>query len=253
MTKPRERLLLHEFTMALNVNLGAQGSSISIQHGDSFDFSSEVNRWRTQASALPFRHPDRAWIAHNIACYHMSRYKASRQKGDLDQAIVGYAEALLRGIKYPPGNIVTFDQLTHALLTRFDDFGAREDLDDSLSYFGHLSNSPLEIAGIERFNVLHGFAVALRRRFEIGGRLEDIEKSTALLQHAITMVPPDTDNYRLFTYNLALAWGKKYEQTDELEDLIEAIGHYRAVLTSCPLNHPLRPSYLRGLADLLAS
>jgi hypothetical protein len=33
-------------------------------------------------------------ITHNITACHMSRYKAARQKGDLDQAIAGYAKAL---------------------------------------------------------------------------------------------------------------------------------------------------------------
>ncbi|KAI0246227.1 TPR-like protein [Lactifluus subvellereus] len=200
--------------MALNVNHGAQGSSlshISIQWADSLnDVNSQVNRWQTQASTLPFRHPDRAVIAHNIATYYMSRYKATQQKGDLDQAIVGYAEALLRGMNHPPLNILTFEHLTRALLTRFSDFGARGDLDHSISYFRHLSNLPLEVARIKRLDILNSLANALCGRFEVGGQLEDI-------------------------------------------DLTEAISQYRVVLTSCPLDHPSRFSCLQGLAGVLTS
>ncbi|KAI0247150.1 CHAT domain-containing protein [Lactifluus subvellereus] len=241
--------------MALDVNDGAQGSSkFSIQRVDSLnDVNSQVNRWQTQASTLPFRHPDRAWLAHNIAVCHMSRYKATRQKGDLDQAIVGYAEALLRGMDHPPMNILTFEHLTRALLTRFNDFGAREDLDHIISYFRHLSNLPLGVAGIKRLNVLYGLANVVRSRFEVEWRLEDIEDLIELLRHVITMVPPGTDDYRLIASDLANAWEKKYEQTDESEDLAEAISHYRAVLTSCPLDrdHPSRPFYLNNLAKVL--
>ena len=60
------------------------------------DVNSEINRWQSRASSLPFRHPDRAWIAYNIANSYIKRYMETGQKGDLDQAILGYAEALLR-------------------------------------------------------------------------------------------------------------------------------------------------------------
>ncbi|KAI0252160.1 TPR-like protein [Lactifluus subvellereus] len=183
----------------------------------------------------------------------MSRYKATRQKGDLDQAIVGYAEALLRGMKHPPMNISTFDHLTRALVTRFDDFGAREDLDHIISYFRHLSNLPLEVADIKRLNVLSGLAGALCRRFEVGRRPEDIEAAISLLRHVIAMTPPSTDDYRVISSNLATVWRRKYDRTGESEDLTEAISHHRAVLTSCPLDHPSRPFYLNDIAEVLMS
>ncbi|KAI0252344.1 TPR-like protein [Lactifluus subvellereus] len=240
--------------MAPSNNHGAQGSSksqLSIQQLDSLDdLDSEINQWQTLASTLPFRHPHRAWIAHNIASCHMDRYKATRQKGDLDQAIVGFSEALLRGMNHdPPMNILTFEHLTRAFLTRFKDFGAREDLDHSISYFRHLSNLPLEVPGINRLHVLDGLADALCSRFEVGGRPEDIEDA----RHVITMVSPNTDDYHLIASNLANAWRKKYEKTEESEDLTVAISYYRAALTSCPLDHPSRPSYLSNLAEVLMS
>ncbi|KAI0252451.1 TPR-like protein [Lactifluus subvellereus] len=243
--------------MALNVNDGAQGSSksqSSMQQVDSLnDVNSQVNRLQTLASSLPFRHPDRAAIAHNIASFYFEGYKATRQKGDLDQAIVGYAEALLRGMSQPLVNILTFDHLTRALLTRFNDFGVREDLDHSISYFRHLSNLPLGIASVKRLNVLYGLGNALRSRFEVGGRLEDIKDLISLLRHVITMVSPSTDDYYIITYNLANAWKRIYEQTNESEGLTEAISHYRAALTSCPLDHPSRPLSLNELAEVLMS
>ena len=242
--------------MALNVNHGAQRSSkfqISIQRADPLNgFNSEFNRWQTQASTLHFRHPARARLAHNIATYHVQRFKATRQKGDLDQAILRYAEALLRGLDHPLQNIETFDYLTRSLVTRFNDFGAREDLDHIISYLRHLSNLP-EVASIEHLDVLIGLADALHRRFKVGRRLEDIEDSISLFRHVITMVPSGTDDYRLIASRLSNAWIDKFEQTDELEDLSEAISHDHAILTSCPLNHPSRFSYLRNLAEGLLS
>ena len=41
------------------------------------DVNSELNQWQTEASTFPFRHPDRAWIAHSIAVCHQSRYMAT--------------------------------------------------------------------------------------------------------------------------------------------------------------------------------
>ena len=199
--------------MALNGNYGAQGSSkfqFSIQSFDSLnDVNSQVNRWQIQASTLPFRHPDRAVIAHNIAAFHIQRYKATRQKGYLDQAIVGYVEALLRGMNHPPLDILAFEHLTNVLLIRFNDFGAREDLDHIISYFRHLSNLPLRVAGIKRLDVLNALAYSLTSRFEVGGRREDIEDSISLLRHVVTMVSPGTHDYRLLACNLANTWQKK--------------------------------------------
>ncbi|KAI0252448.1 CHAT domain-containing protein [Lactifluus subvellereus] len=233
---------------------GYPKSQSSIQQVDpSNDVNSQLDRWHTQASTLPFRHPDRAEIAHDIATCHMFRYKATRQKGDLDQAIMGYAEALLRGMDHPPMNILTFEHLTRALLTRFNDFGAREDLDHIISYYRHLSNLPLGVAGIKRLNVLNRLADALHSRFEVGGRLEDIEDLILLLRHVITMVPPGTDGYRLIANNLANAWRRKYDHTGESEEFTEAISHHRALLTSCPLDHPSRPLYVSNLVEVLTS
>ncbi|KAI0245126.1 CHAT domain-containing protein [Lactifluus subvellereus] len=217
--------------MALNANYGAQGSSISpisMYPLDSNDVNSQLNQWQTEASTLPFRHPDRAWFAHNIATCYMSRYEATRQEVDLDQAIVGYVEALLRGWDHPPMDILTFEHLTRALLTRFDNFGAKEDLDHIISYFRYLSNLPLNVPGINRLDVLNGLANAFISRFEVGGRPEDIEDAISLLRHIITTVLQGTDDYRLIASKLAYAWVKKYEQTGESEDLTEAISHYRA-------------------------
>ena len=174
------------------------------------DVNSEINRWQTQASILPFRHPNRAWIAHNIATYYVKRYKETGQKGDLDQAILGYAEALLRGMDYPPRNILTFEHLTRALVTRFENFRAGEDLDHIISYFCLLSNLPLEVAGINRLDLLNDLAYALHSRFEVGGRLGDIEDSISLLRLVITKVPPGTDDYRQIASKLADAWEAKY-------------------------------------------
>ena len=217
------------------------------------DVNSKFNLWQTQASILPFQHPHRAVIAHNIAAFRFERYKATRQKEDLDQAIVGFAEALLRGMYNPTMIISTFEHLTRALSTRFKDFGAREDLDHIILYFRHLSNFPPDVAGITRVYVLGSLAGALLSRFEVGGQQEDIEDSISLLRYVITIVPPGTDDYRLITSKLANAWKRKYEQTNESEDLTEAMNHYRAVLASCPLDHPSRHSYLGNLMDLLTS
>ena len=134
------------------------------------DVNSELNQWQSLASTLHFRHPDRARIAHNIAVCHMSRYKATRQKEDLDQAIVGFTEALLRGSNAPPRGISTLNQLTTALFVQFNDFQAGEDLDHIISHFRHLSNLPLEVVGINCLNLLKMLAYALDCRFAVGGR-----------------------------------------------------------------------------------
>ncbi|KAI0256881.1 TPR-like protein [Lactifluus subvellereus] len=238
--------------MALNEAQGPSKSQSSFQPADSLnDVDSRVHQLRIQASALPFRHPDRAAVAHDIANCYFIRYKATRQKEDLDQAIVGYGEALLRGFDDPHRNIFTFKNLTRNLHTRSIKFGAMEDLDHIISYYRHLCSLPLDVANIRRIDIILLLAMALRSRFEVDGRLEDIEDSISLLRQVITTVPPGTNDYRLITSNLAISWERKYERTNKSEHLTEAIIHYRAALTSCPLGHPFRLLYLKGLAHLL--
>ncbi|KAI0252441.1 TPR-like protein [Lactifluus subvellereus] len=217
--------------------------------------NSQIDLWRIRASALPFRHPARAPISLCIATLRWTRSEATGywQKEDLDQAIVEYCEALFRGLSHPLLTIIAFCDLSSSLWHRFQKFGAREDLDHIISYHRHLYSIPLEDAGIKRFNILDNFACALRSRFNIEGRLEDIEESISLFRHIITLVPPSTDEYRIITYNLADAWKRKFKQTDESEHLTEAISHYRAALASCPLDHPSRRFYLRNLAEVLMS
>ncbi|KAI0252428.1 CHAT domain-containing protein [Lactifluus subvellereus] len=217
------------------------------------ELDSQINHWRIQASALPFRHSYRARIVCNIADLHLDRYHVGRQKGDLDQAIMGYGEALLRGFDNPLPTITTFHKLTCALHTRFDDFPAIEDSDYVISYFLHLSSLPLEDAGIDHLDVLNDFANALRSRFIIKGRLEDIEGSISLHRYIITMASPGTDDYYRFMSDLADALTNKFGQTGESGLLTEAIGHHRAVLGSCCPSHPTRPAYLNNFAICLMS
>ena len=243
--------------MALNVNHEAQKSQNSRflhQRADSLnDIDSQVNQRPIQASPPPSRHLDRAAIAYYIATLHCSCYWATRQKGDLDQAIVGYAEALLHGFDNAFLNIITFKDLTDALTTRFKDFGAREDLDHIILYYRHLCTLSLDVAGIKRIDVLQNLAISLRFRFRVEGRLKDIEVSISLLRLVTTMILPGTDDYYLIVSNLAHAWREKYARTLEPEHLTEAISWYRAVLTSCSLDHPERRLNLNNLAISLIS
>ena len=82
---------------------------------------------------------------------------------------------------HPPRNILTFWSLTNTLATRFNKFRAGEDLDHIILYNRHLSNLPLEFAGINRLNLLKSLADALKCRFDVGGRLGDIEDLISLL------------------------------------------------------------------------
>ncbi|KAI0252442.1 TPR-like protein [Lactifluus subvellereus] len=215
--------------------------------------NSQIDLWRIQASALPFRHPARAFILHNIATIRSVRYKATRQNEDLDQVIVEQGEALLRGFNHHFFTIIAFYNLSTSLWYRYQNFGTREDLDHIISYYRHLSGLPLHELGLLRFNILNPLACALYSRFDVEGRLEDIEESISLLRDIITLVPPGTDNHHNTTYNLALSWENKYKQTGESEYLAEAVNCYRAALMSCPLDHPSRPLYLRSVAQALAS
>jgi hypothetical protein len=78
------------FTMPLIVGVKKLSKpKVFLRQADSLnDIDSRVHRWQVIASALPFQDPDRAVVAHNIARYHSCRYLESRQKEDLDQAIV---------------------------------------------------------------------------------------------------------------------------------------------------------------------
>ena len=88
---------------------------------------------------------------------------------------------------------------------------------------------------------------------DINHGVPSINDSILRLPHVIAMVPPGTNYHRFACILLANVWKAKYEQTDESEDLTEAISQYRTVLTTCPRDDLSRSLCLRQLAGLLAS
>lgn len=205
----------------------------------------------SQLSLLPLQHPIRARIIHDVAVFRFARYQTTPQKGDLDQVIVDYSEALLRGLHHPIRTITTFHKLICALHARFEGLGETDVLDNIVAYFRHLSGLPLEVADIDRIDVLNDLACALQGRFVLEGRMENVDNAILLRCHIVAISPPDTDVHHSVISDLANAIGSKFEQTGEIDHLIEAISHYRLVLGSCRPDHPARPFFLSNLATWL--
>ncbi|KAI0269781.1 hypothetical protein BC834DRAFT_967523 [Gloeopeniophorella convolvens] len=215
------------------------------------DLDAHITRLQTQLSACPFLHPIRALIAHDLAVLHSARYELAHQKEDLDNAILEYGEALLRGVRNPLHTITTFHKLASLFLTRFRHFGDRDDLGYAISYFRHLSGLPLEAAGLDRVDILGDLARALETRFQLGGRLQDIEDNISIRRTILSNTPPDTDDYYGYMSNLANAVRLKFEQTGELASLSEAIDLNRELLRCCRPDHPALPSFMSNFASSL--
>ncbi|KAI0245204.1 hypothetical protein BJV78DRAFT_1288701 [Lactifluus subvellereus] len=206
--------------MALNTNHGAQGfskSQFSIQRaGSSNDVNSQANQWQTLASTLPFRHPDRAVIAHNIATYHFSLYKATRQKGDLDQAVESPASNRL--------NI--FNALADALHCRFEVGGRLEDNEDLISLLRHVIT--IVTPGTDDYRLIASkLAKAWETKYE-----ETDEPSLAFF---VPQQPLDVLTSR-------------FERSGDLNDIKDAATLYQESLDLMDEEHPERMWVLMGLA-----
>ncbi len=98
---------------------------------------------------------------------------------------------------------------------------------------------------------LSKLCVALQRRFDRTGAIEDLDQAITMGRQAVESIPADHPHRSTYLSNLGGALQRRFERTGLLENLDDAITVDRQAVESIPADHPHRPVCLSTLGVAL--
>ncbi|KAG2112673.1 uncharacterized protein F5147DRAFT_791499 [Suillus discolor] len=185
------------------------------QHGSIDDLDMSIQLGREAVSLCPEGHDDHGYYLNSLAISLVSHFHHQGSPNDLDDAISLYEEVLrLRPVGYEYRDI-SLDNLGLALVARFN---KRDDIDD-----------------VTR-------AVSLYRE----ALTEDLNEAIDWYRESLRLVRPDDLERHVTLHNLSSALCSRFTQTEENEDIEEAITLGQESLAALSSLHPDRFfSYMR--------
>ena len=95
------------------------------------------------------------------------------------------------------------------------------------------------------------WAIALQRRFERTGSMDDLDRAIRTNEQAVASTPDDHPNRGMYLNNLGNALQSRFERTGSMDDLDRAITTNEQAVASTPDDHPNRGMYLNNLGSAL--
>lgn len=124
--------------------------------------------------------------------------------------------------------------LTAALITRFEDRGAIEDLDEGIARLRRLADSG-DVPDEERAGCLSNLGIALMMRFDTQGATADLEEGFEACRKAVQAAPKDSPERPMYNSNLGLLALTRAQRNLEAGELLEAaVRAARAALEATP-------------------
>ncbi|EDQ98767.1 tetratricopeptide repeat-containing protein [Laccaria bicolor S238N-H82] len=193
-------------------------------------------------------HDKGTWKALGFAYRRL--HEQSQSNRDLDKEITAFRHGLEPAPH--PDRSQSLNNLAYSLNTRFERWGASNDLDEAISL--HQEALLLRPAPHpNRSASLNNLANALQSRFEQQGASNDLDEAISLHQEALLLLPAPHPDHSMSLNNLANALQSRFEQQGASNDLDEAISLHREALLLRPAPHPDRSSSLNNLANALQS
>ncbi|KAF8501303.1 CHAT domain-containing protein [Gautieria morchelliformis] len=192
-------------------------ATLFIDSGEQEDLNLAISLYREALHLLPAQHPRRSSSLNNMAVALRTR---------------------------------SFTGIASALVTRFEQSGRHEDLEEAIS----LHREALELRPAPhplRSDSLNNIANALSTRFEQSGRHEDLEEAISLHREALGLLPAPHPLRSNSLNNVATALKTRFGRFGRREDLEEAISLHREALELRPAPHPLRSDSLGNIAIAL--
>jgi tetratricopeptide (TPR) repeat protein len=196
---------LHNLAVALRFRFEYAGGSL----GD----MDEVFQLLHRCVQLSTDDDTRALIATHLAISYIKRYEQTQAENDLNNAITKAREALALTRGNDPRTANRRGNLAGMLLQRFSASQLKQDLDEII-----LLTQPSATADLAD---LANFAVALHTRFQIEGRVTDLERAISTFRQALELEDPVGRNAAL--NGLADSLRAKFERFGSTEDLDQAI------------------------------
>lgn len=147
----------------------------------------------------------------------MSRFKATRRRGDLDEAIVHLRQALELLPPNHPDRSIGLNNLAGALLVRCEEIGDRADADEAVSN-GRLALELTPERHPDRFKSCSSLAQTLLLRFELNKDNVDLDECIHNYRRAVELVPDDYSDRREMFKNLSRALLLRVERNRRLVD-----------------------------------
>src|SRR6266851_14959 len=156
--------------------------------GQLHELDTAISSYRHTLSSLPRSAPTHASDVYYLARARLTRYLSTRQQDDLDQSILGFAEAilslpLLRDTPDPFPNInEAFHSLTLAIFLRTNGSRRPEDVKYSVIYLRYLRGQQPEVYNDFSFPVTTYLVrvLAFQAQLELGDVDQDIEEMAVL-------------------------------------------------------------------------
>jgi tetratricopeptide (TPR) repeat protein len=106
---------------------------------------------------------------------------------------------------------------------------------------------------IKRADLLNDLALALVKRFQQLGRIDDLEEAIAHFHDALALHPPGHQDHSASLNNLGNAISTRFQQLGQMEDLEEAIKYHRRALALRSPGHPGHSTSLKNLANTISA
>ncbi|KAJ7133318.1 CHAT domain-containing protein [Mycena epipterygia] len=281
------------------------------QSGRISDLDAGISRLEEAEHQLSWGHEKRAVVANNLAASFYKRFEMRSDEADLKRAIELWSEDLalqralesnpvpntvthstpatvldtseLRGLRLigQPDLIVTLNNLTRAIETRFQKAGEMADLERAIELYNevlalppHRSRDTLpyrlahavdpidgksyanDSAGPDpswahypsRSYYLHHLGQLFHKRFNQKADISDLDSAVNLYREAIALQSvPYSDRDALFS-NLGAALDERFEISGTISELDEAIEAHRKALTLLSGSHPQHDIFLYNQA-----
>ncbi|KAF8155885.1 CHAT domain-containing protein [Crassisporium funariophilum] len=210
----------------------------------------EIIKYRDEIlSAIPSQHSSWPNALNDLANAISDRFDLLGNVEDLEKLVSLRRDAL----KYPTSADVRctlLNNLGNCLISYFEASRRMEDLVESIASFRQcvITCPPRHR---DRFLFLNNLSNALKVRFEIYGQPEDGDEAIASFHEALAIAKPDFPFYPALESNLAIVFFTKFQQTQEIEFLNQAIELHRSALLKRPSGQPDRFVSLNNLANSL--
>ena len=196
------------------------------------DLEESLTLWKSAIASLPEGHPDKASYQSNLSAIYLARYQISGNMDDLDRSINAIRSAI-RGTPQDDMHWIVYKYMASSLyLRRHQKTQKLEDIDRAIDA-GRAALIALPSKHRYASKYQAELATKLLSRFDLTGNLSDVNEAIdlskdATVTFAYSAYPAErstTPARRLVALSQALA--KRFEKTDDMSDLNDAIKHAR--------------------------
>jgi CHAT domain-containing protein/tetratricopeptide (TPR) repeat protein len=191
--------------------------------------------------------PETSLWLNNLAETYLRLYACTHNTEDIDNSITLLEQAIVRTRDENDVRPLLLTRLAQCLLARFNHQKNTQDLNISIHYMEEAVSTPTTQPHFIKAQMDIILAQLLSTRYMQTGILADIDWAIALSRKASEELPTDSPLAAEFMYNVAEQLERRYSQSRNISDLIEA-----AVTAEAGASHELSPAHMRILCAVVA-